>query len=128
VLDCGPSNMRHAFLLLIVTASACENTSSPEPPLLNGEYSFTHRFAEHPDIPSIQLTVQINGRRIVLTNNDRTDVFPAGLIEEGTLMWHASSAQWIIGSSAADADASEVGGCSDGPSVVDLQRRIYWTC
>jgi hypothetical protein len=120
--------MRHAFLFLTVITSACENTSSPEPPLPTGEYSFAHRFAEHPEIPSIQLTVRIDGPRIVLINNDRTDVFPAGLIEEGTLMWHASSAQWIIGSNAADADASDVGGCSDGPSVVDLRRRIYWTC
>ena len=24
--------------------------------------------------------------------------------------------------------ATEVGGCSDGPEVVDLKKRIYWTC
>ena len=120
--------MRYALLLLTVVTSACENTASLEPPLPSGEYSFAHRHAERPDIPSIQLTVQIHGGRIVLINSGRTDVFPAGLIEEGTLMWHASSAQWIIGSEAADAEASDVGGCSDGPSVVDLQRRIYWTC
>ena len=24
--------------------------------------------------------------------------------------------------------AEAVGGCSDGPEVVDLEKRIYWTC
>lgn len=27
-----------------------------------------------------------------------------------------------------DADAPQVGGCSEGPDVVDLVRKIYWTC
>ena len=27
-----------------------------------------------------------------------------------------------------DAGADEVGGCSDGPTVIDLVARIYWTC
>ena len=74
------------------------------------------------------LAAQIRGRHIVLINNDRADVFPAGLIAEGTLMWHAASGQWIIGTAPADADATEVGGCSDGPDVIDLQSRVYWTC
>ena len=116
--------------MLVVMLSACEATSNAELPLPSGDYVFVHKFAEaeHSEIPSIELTVQIRERHIVVINNDRTDVFPRGLIEEGTLIWHAASAQWIIGDSPADADAPVVGGCSDGPSVVDLQRRIYWTC
>jgi hypothetical protein len=65
---------------------------------------------------------------VTITNNGPTDVFPRGLIEEGTLMWHAKSGQWIIGTDPADATAADVGGCSAGPSVIDLQRRTYWTC
>ena len=118
----------HAWLLLALAITACQ--SSAEPPLSSGDYVFVHRFAEaeQSTIPSIKLDVQIRGRHIVLTNNDKTEVFPAGVIEEGTLMWHASSHQWIIGTEPADADAPEVGGCSDGPAVVDLERKIYWTC
>jgi hypothetical protein len=120
---------RSALVLLVCAMPACRDASSgPEPPLPDGDYSFTHRFEEHPDIPSIQVSVRIRGREIVVVNNDRTDVFPAGLLENGTLLWHARSAQWIIGANATDADAPQVGGCSAGPSVVDLERRIYWTC
>ena len=118
----------HPWLLLALAITACQ--SSAEPPLPSGDYVFVHRFAEaeQSNIPSIKLDVQIQGRHIVLINNDKTDVFPAGVIEEGTLMWHASSHQWIIGTEPADADTPEVGGCSDGPAVVDLERKIYWTC
>ena len=117
-----------ACLLLALGIAACEDRSSTEPPLVSGDYTFAHRFVEHPDIPSIELAVQIRGRHIVLINNDRTDVFPAGVIAEGTLMWHGASGQWIIGTEPTDVDATEVGGCSDGPEVIDLRRKAYWTC
>jgi len=112
----------------VLAISTCQ--SSPEPPLPTGEYVFEHKFAEaeQSSISSITLDVQIRGRHIVLINNGRTDVFPAGIINEGTLMWHAASDQWIIAKEPAAAEASAVGGCSDGPEVVDLERRIYWTC
>ena len=114
--------------LLALLICACQ--SSTQPPLPSGDYVFVHKFAEaeHSNIPSIELDVQIRGRHIVLTNNDKTDVFPAGVVEEGTLMWHAASRQWIIGTKPTDIDAPDVGGCSDGPAVVDLERKIYWTC
>ena len=117
-----------ASVLSVLAIAACQ--SSTEPPLASGDYVFEHKFAEaeHSSIPSIKLNVQIRGRHIVLTNNDKTDVFPAGVIEEGTLMWHATSGQWIIGTAPGDVDAPGVGGCSDGPAVVDLERKIYWTC
>ena len=117
-----------AWILLALTISACQ--SSIEPPLSSGDYVFLHKFAEaeHSNVSSIKLDVQIRDRHIVLTNNDKSDVFPAGVIAEGTLMWHATSGQWIVGNEPTDVDAPEVGGCSDGPEVVDLERKIYWTC
>ena len=124
----GLNMWRVCLLVVVMVFSACEGTSNAEPPLPSGDYAFMYRFEEHPGIPSIELSAQIRGRHIVLINNNRTDVFPKGVIEEGTLMWHAGSGQWIIVTDPDDADALNVGACSDGPSVVDLQRRIYWTC
>ena len=43
-------------------------------------------------------------------------------------MWHPASKRWIIGEKPSDRSLQEVGGCSDGPEVVDLVRKIYWTC
>ena len=79
-------------------------------------------------MPGAELRTTISGRHIELVNDGDSSVFPVGVIESGTLMWHARSRQWIVGSDQADAKAEEVGGCSDGPSVVDLVARIYWTC
>ena len=27
-----------------------------------------------------------------------------------------------------DKNAGYVGGCSDGPEVIDLAKKVYWTC
>ena len=120
--------MRRAFLLVVATIGVGGCTSEAQPSLVSGDYVFAHRFEEHPDIPSTELAVQIRGRQVTIINNGPTDVFPRGLIEQGTLIWHAKSGQWIIGTNAADANAADLGGCSDGPSIIDLQRKIYWTC
>jgi hypothetical protein len=100
----------------------------PKQPLATGRYEFQHRFAEHPDMKSIKLVGEIIDDHIVLTNADSEEVFPFGVIDQGTLMWHAASQQWIIGTSDDDRTAEHVGGCSDGPSVIDLVKREYWTC
>ncbi len=110
--------------LLAVPACAAD----PPIPLATGRYEFTHRFAEYPDVPSIKLIVEIIGDQIELTNADSDEVFRFGVVEKGTLMWHAASRQWIVGHDEEDRVASEVGGCSDGPNVVDLGELVYWTC
>jgi hypothetical protein len=113
--------------LLLGTAGS--SAAEPPLPISSGRYEFGHRFAEYPNIiSSTKFIAIIDGYHITLTNEGRTDVFPAGLIEEGTLMWHEPSQQWIIGSVESDRESRDVGGCSDGPRVVDLMQRVYWTC
>ena len=109
---------------------AAGSADQPEQPLATGTYEFQHRFgeAEHRRIPSIKLKVDIRGDHIVIVNVDSDDVFPYGVLDEGTLMWHETTQQWIVGHDEADRDAPEVGPCSEGPQVIDLERRIYWTC
>jgi len=130
----GPLNadVRHhmkvlaAFYILFIALPAA--AEEPLIPLPTGRYEFKHRFAEHPDMSSLKLIAEIIGDHIELTNSDSDAVFPFGLIEEGTLMWHVASQQWIIGDSDEDRNAADVGGCSAGPSVVDLVKLEYWTC
>jgi hypothetical protein len=102
--------------------------AEPAVPIASGHYVFEHRFAEHPDMRSIPLEAMIDGDRIVLTNEIDSVVFPRGVVVEGRLAWHAATQQWIIAQESADANAADVGGCSDGPEVIDLEKRIYWTC
>lgn len=79
-------------------------------------------------MPSIMLLAKITGHHIVLINQSKSDVFPIGVIVDGELMWHAKFKQWIVGQTKADRYAKEVGGCSEGPEVIDLVKKIYWTC
>lgn len=110
-------------------ASLCAACASAQPlPLASGEYLFQQRYAEHPDMPGISVKVKIDGDRIVVSSPTAQPPFPAGTLEEGTLERHAKSGEWIIVREPADRQAEEVGGCTDGPTVVDLKDRIYWTC
>lgn len=115
-----------AFALLGLAGLA--QASDPPIPLPSGEYAFTHRFAEHPGLSSLRLTVRIDGAHVVVLNPKASDPFPEGILDEGTLMWHAASEQWIIGREEADRSRDDVGGCSGGPEVIDLEDRVYWTC
>ena len=97
-------------------------------PLKSGTYNFKHKFAEQPDASSSPLVVKIKENHIAVYNRGSSAVFPKGLIEKGILMFHQKSKTWIISTSAEDINAEEVGGCSDGPTMVDLMNKIYWSC
>lgn len=113
-------------ILFLALLTACSN--EPELPIKPGAYRFQHKFAEHPSMPSIGVAVVIEGRRIRVVNELGTSVFPKGILAEGILLWHPGSRQWIIGESQSDREAVDVGGCSDGPEVIDLVGKVYWTC
>jgi hypothetical protein len=117
-----------AASLALSALVGCATPQEPRVPLGSGDYIFTHRFAEHPDKVGTPFTVRIEGRRIVVTNDDPKSVFPVGRVAEGTLMWHPTASRWIIGTDEDDLKAKEVGGCSDGPTVVDLVNKVYWSC
>lgn len=112
------------ILILILLTSCTQHESLP---LQDGQYTFTHQYAEQPNMPSIKLVAVIEKGNITLTNNAESSVFPQGVVEAGALEWHVSQ-QWIITSSPTDINEEEVGGCSGGPTVVDLEKLIYWTC
>ncbi|WP_286719583.1 hypothetical protein [Thalassolituus sp. UBA2009] len=115
-------------LLLLTSLTIGTAYAAPELPLADGQYVFQQRYAEHPQMQGINLDTEIKQGRISLTNNDSDGVFPLGLIDEGELYWHARSGHWIIIYEPKDKEAKDVGGCSDGPAVVDLENKIYWTC
>lgn len=112
-------------VILLPVLVAFSDASPPIPP---GRYTFAHRFAEHPGMPGASVTVTVEGFHLSVTNQGALASFPRGVIAEGTLMWHAASGQWIIGHADTDRFVEEVGGCTEGPEVVDLQRKEYWTC
>ena len=120
--------MRHLLCFALFAAFSAIAGSAPPLPIQPGQYTFRHRFAEQPDLPSISLTATIRGHHIVLINPGESRVFPHGVVAEGTLMWNVAIKQWVIGGQASDSTTHEAGGCSEGPEVVDLVNRVYWTC
>ena len=49
------------------------------------------------------------------------------ILDEGKLLQHKSGV-WIITTDKNDINAEEVGGCSDGPSVIDFEKMKFWMC
>lgn len=96
--------------------------------ITDGTYALVHKFAEHPNMPSIAVEAVVKSGRVSLFNHDVADVFPKGLIKEGELFWHAPSKEWVIVVSEEDKHAEHVGGCTDGPEVIDFEDKVYWTC
>jgi len=97
-------------------------------PLADGEYNFEYKDAEFSHLKGFDLLVKISKYHIVVINQSESEVMPKGIIDEGELKFHTRSNQWIISTEESDILAEDVGGCSDGPTVVDLVNKIYWTC
>ncbi|MFT4763802.1 MAG: hypothetical protein ACI9OH_000892 [Oleispira sp.] len=113
---------------LIISLLAAVNGFAKDIAISDGEYVFQHKFAEHPNMPSIQLNVIVKGVLVTVINADDDEIFPLGIIDQGELFWHKGSDQWIIVDTPEDKDAKDVGGCSVGPTVIDLKEMVYWTC
>ena len=116
------------LLLATILSIYAYTAFAVEIPLPDGTYDFMHKYAEHPNMESIIFHGVVKNGSITLTNKEKSSVFPIGVIEEGQLYWHSSSNQWIIINSEEEKNSTEVGGCSDGPSVIDLYQMVYWTC
>ncbi len=122
--------MRHApVLALMFSFSACSTSHQSAAPIASGTYQFQHKDAEFPNSPGFPVTVKIDGRRVVVTNQQAGRSIPVGVIEAATLIWHPSSGQWILGSGEGDAKAPSVGGCGDNdPHIINFTKREIWTC
>ena len=118
--------MTKFILCCVFLLPACSANMTPV--ISDGEYVFKHRFAEHPNMDSIDLNVAIHNTLISVHNESVDSIFPLGLIDAGELFWHSQTQQWIIVNDEQDRQASDVGGCSGGPGVVDLVAQEYWTC
>ena len=98
----------------------------------DGTYTYKVAFAEWGGKSlGSTCTVVIKGNSIKIIANDKTnfnEIKKGDIIEQGTIMKHKKTGQWIIGHVAKDIFAKEVGGCSDGPTVIDFKNKKWWTC
>lgn len=123
-------SQRKIGLLIIAWALIGSALAAPPIPLASGEYSFEMRDEEFPNLPGTPIRVLVNGTHIkIVSESPGSTTFPAGtVVDEGFIIWNLQKGQWIVGDKESDATAVEVGGCSEGPAIIDLDNRVYWWC
>lgn len=101
---------------------------SQQSQIKDGTYTFVVAFAEW-DGKSLGTTceVTIQGESITVFNDGTLSGTKGEIIEAGKLMKHKSGV-WIIGSNEQDVNAEEIGGCTDGPLIIELKNRKLWMC
>jgi len=97
----------------------------------NGTYTYQIAFAEwNGKSLGATCSVIIKGDSVKVIHNGTKSLTgnKGDIIDQGILLKHKLTGKWIIAHDRKDVDAIEVGGCSDGPSVIDIKRRRFWTC
>ena len=75
--------------------------------------------------------VIIKGDSIKIIDNGKTALSlskKGDIIDQGIIMKHARTGKWIIGHTAKDKNAKQIGGCSDGPQIIDFIHKRFWIC
>ena len=96
----------------------------------DGSYTYSIAFAEwNGQSLGATCTVIIKGDSIKVLHNGKGNLTgkKGDVFDEGIIMKHKSG-KWIIGHSPIDKNAKEIGGCSDGPSVIDFKNKKFWSC
>ena len=95
----------------------------------SGTYQYEVAFAESAGKSlGSTVTVLIFGDSIKIIDNGSLSGKKGEIIEIGKIMKHRPTGQWIIATKPEDEFAEEVGGCSDGPRVIDFRNKKWWTC
>jgi hypothetical protein len=119
---------RH-FLILLLFSLYLKNGFAQKPK--DGYYTYSIAFAEW-NGKSLGATcnVLIKGDSIKVIHNGKGNLTgkKGDILDEGILMRHKKTGKWIIGRSPNDVNAKEIGGCSDGPSVIDFKNKKWWSC
>jgi hypothetical protein len=114
-----------SVIILFITSSAFGQR------LKDGIYLFSIRdaeYIEHPIVAKCKVIIQGIKIKVIYTDSSLTLIKYGHVLDDGILLWHRKTKQWIIGHSKKDVHAKEVGGCSDGPRVIDLKKREIWNC
>lgn len=96
----------------------------------NGTYTYAIAFAEwNGKSLGATCTVKVKGDSIKVIHNGKGNLSgkKGDILDEGIIVKHKSG-KWIIARKATDKNAKEIGGCSDGPSVIDFKQKKWWSC
>ena len=97
----------------------------------DGTYTYSIAFEEsNGKSLGATCTVVIKGDSIMIIHNGKGNLTGkrGDIIDQGIIMKHIQSGKWIIGHSLKDRSSKEIGGCSDGPSIIDFKHKRFWSC
>ena len=66
--------------------------------------------------------------KVIHDGNESITGIKGTIMDQGIIMKHEKTGFWIIGHSENDKNAPNVGGCSEGPSRIDFQKKQWWSC
>ena len=90
--------------------------------------TYIYKFCEDEFGKCIQkCKVVIKGKNIAVYALQGLSVKKGTIIEKGIIMKHKSGV-WIIGRKKSDTLIREIGGCSDGPRIINFKKKEYHTC
>lgn len=78
----------------------------------------------------VKLKVFVKGytaQVIYLGGGKLTHTKPGDVLEEGELIQHKSGV-WLFNAKESDKALNEVGGCVEGPTVIDFLAKKFWWC
>jgi len=115
------------IILLVVHLVATMNLYSQKP--ANGTYTYKIAFDEWGG-KSMGCTcvVKIIGDSITIINNGSLSGYKGEIIDQGIIIQHIKTGKWIIAHAPKDKNAKDVGGCGDGPHVIDFKHKVFWLC
>jgi hypothetical protein len=115
------------FICFFLSAFTITYAQKPK----DGTYTYAIAYAEwNGKSLGATCTVIIKGDSIKVVHNGKANLTgkKGDILDQGIIMKHNKTGKWIIGHSIKDKDAKEIGGCSDGPSVIDFKRKKFWSC
>jgi hypothetical protein len=118
------------FSILLLMVNFLAGAASSQKPK-DGTYTYAIAFAEWGGKSlGATCTVVIKGDSIKIIHNGKPNLTgeKGDIMDQGIIMKHKKTGKWIIGRSPKDVYAKEIGGCSDGPSIIDFKNKKWWSC
>ena len=115
------------YTLCFCTISTLATSQKPK----DGVYTYTIADEEYGGKSlGATCTVIIKGDSIKIVHNGKGNLTgeKGDILDEGIIMKHKNSGKWIIGHHPKDIYAKEIGGCSEGPSIIDFKHKIWRSC
>jgi len=76
----------------------------------------------------VKVVIKGNAIKIIAIGRSSVGVNDGEIIDEGTLIKHNVTGDWLITNDPSDADLDAYGGCVGIAMVIDFVNKKYWTC